>query len=154
MGFVVKLRPAVPKRVLFFAAAFVWGFASYRILGIGLSDVLRNTKSYWLNITIGLIGYYFFFKYVFFKMFLKHTRRIINAKSDRLFIFSFFDVKGFVIMAFMISFGIALKKANIVPSLYLGTFYITLGLSLFSAAASFMYAGIRYSVMQKVFLQK
>lgn len=143
-----KLRPTVPKRFLFFVAAFVWSFASYRILDIGFSDVLKNTKSYWINMVIGFIGFYFFFRYVFFKIYLKNTKRIINAKSDKLFIFSFFDVKGFVTMAFMITAGIALTKANIIPSLYIGTFYISLGLSLFSAAFSFMYAGVQYRVIQ------
>ncbi|WP_207654972.1 hypothetical protein [Haloimpatiens massiliensis] len=47
-------------------------------------------------------------------------------------------------MAFMITAGISLKRANIIPSLYLGTFYITLGISLFSAAISFASAGIKY----------
>lgn len=148
MKVVNKLKPAVPKRILFFAAAFVWGFASYRILDIGFSDVLRNTKSYWINIIAGFIGSYYFFRYVFFKMYLKHTKRIINAKSDKLCIFSFFDIKGFAIMAFMITGGITLRKANIIPPLYLGTFYITLGLSLLSAAISFIYAGGRYRVIQ------
>ena len=115
MEVVNKLKPAVPKRVLFFAAAFVWGFASYRVLGMGFSDVLRNTKSYWINIIIGFIGFYFFFRYVFFKMYLKHTKRIVNDKSDKLCIFSFFDVKGFVIMALMITGGITLRKADIIP---------------------------------------
>lgn len=148
MGLVNKLKPAVPKRVLFFVAAFVWGFASYRILDIGFFDVIRNTKSYWINMITGFIGFYFFFRYVFYKMYQRHTKRIINAKSDHLCIFSFFDIKGFMIMAFMITGGIVLRKAEIIPSLYLGTFYITLGLSLLSAAFSFMYAGVNYRVIK------
>lgn len=151
MECVIKLKPAVPKRILFFAAALVWGFASYRILEIGLSDVVKNTESYWLNFAIALIGYYFFFRYVFYKMYLKHTKRIIHAQPEWLCVFSFFDIKGFAIMAFMITGGIALRKANIIPPLYLGTFYITLGLSLFSAAFSFMYAGINYRSMKERF---
>lgn len=93
---------------------------------------------------IGLIGAYFFFKSVFYKMYKKHTRRIVNSQKEKLCIFSFFDTKGFIIMAFMITAGISLKRADIIPSLYLGTFYITLGISLFSAAISFASAGIKY----------
>lgn len=144
MDLLKKMKLTVPKRILFFAAALVWGFAGQRILAIGFTEILKNTKSYWLNILIGLVGFYFFFKYVFYKMFLKHTKRIINSKHERLFILAFFDIKGFCIMAFMITFGITLRKLNIVPTLYLGTFYISLGLSLFTAALSFLYSGIRY----------
>jgi hypothetical protein len=139
---------SVPKRVLFFAAAFVWGFAAYRILTLGFVDVLNNTKSYWINISIGLIGAYFFFKYVFYKMYLKHTKRIINSKFQQLCFFSFFDTKGYLIMTFMIIGGITLRKAHIIPSIYLGTFYMTLGVSLLLASISFMYSGIRYQIIK------
>ena len=147
-----KIKPGVPKRVLFFSAAAVWGFASSRILKIGVSDIVSNTSSYWINFAIGLFGCYFFFKYVFYKMFIKHTKRIVNLEVEKPCIFSFFDLKGFGIMAFMIAVGITLRRANIIPTLYMGTFYITLGLSLLFAAVSFLYAGIRYKTTVNKYL--
>lgn len=149
MDIVNKFKPGVPKRVLFFAAAAVWGFASYRILLIGFSDVINNSKNYWINILIGAVGFYFFFKYVFYRMYLKHTKRIINSETEKPCFFSFFDKKGFAIMAFMITGGITLRSAHIFPPLYLGTFYITLGLSLLAAGISFLYSGFRYEYMVK-----
>lgn len=151
MNIINKIKPAVPKRILFFLAALVWGFASYKILNLGLIDVIKSTKSYWINIAIGLVIFYFFFKYVFYKMYIKHTKRIINARSERLCMFSFFDIKGYIIMAFMITGGITLRKADIIPHLYLGTFYIGLGLAIFSAAVSFVYSGIRYNFVRDKF---
>lgn len=148
MALVNKPNFTVPKRVLLFVAAFVWGLASYRILDLGFSDVLSNTKSYWVNIVLGFIGFYFFYRYIFFKVFQRNTKRIINAITDGLPLFSFLDIKGFITMAFMITFGIILRRTKIIPSLYLGTFYITLGLSLLSGAFSFMYAGIKYEVIK------
>lgn len=148
MDIIKKIKPTVPKRILFYEAAFVWGFAASRILMIGFTDILSNTQSYWINVLLGLVGFYFFFKYVFYKMYLKHTKRIINSESDRLFVLSFFDTKGFTIMAFMITFGITLRKLNVVPSQYMGTFYISLGLSLLSAALSFLYSGVKYEDMK------
>ena len=147
MELIKKFKPGVPKRVLFFAAAFIWAFASNRILSIGFTDVMYNTKAYWINIIIGLTGFYFFFKYVFYKMYKKHTKRIINSEIEKPCVFSFFDIKGFLIMAFMITFGVTLRKASIVPPLYLGTFYLTLGFSLLAAALSFLYAGVRYKLI-------
>jgi hypothetical protein len=147
-----KLKLKVHKRVLFFFAAFVWGFAAYRILLIGVGDVLKNTEFYWINIIIGIIGVYFFFKGVFYKMYKKHTRRIINSESEKLFIISFFDVRGYIIMIFMITLGVTLRKLNVIPSLYIGTFYITLGGSLLSASLSFLYAALKYDrVKEKYF---
>lgn len=149
-----KIKIGVPKRVLFFSAAAVWGFASFRILKIGVSDIISDTSSYWINFAIGIVGFYFFFKYVFYKMYKKHTKRIVNLEIEKPCIFSFFDLKGFGIMAFMIAGGITLRRANIIPSLYMGTFYITLGLSLLSAAVSFLYAGFRYKFIAMKYLNK
>jgi len=147
MELVNKIKPGVPKRVLFFAAAFVWGFAANRILNIGINDVMINTKDYRINFGLALVGFYFFFKYVFYKMYKKHTKRIVNSEIEKPCIFSFFDIRGFAIMAFMITFGVTLRKARVIPPLYIGTFYITLGLSLLAAAVSFLYAGIRYKLI-------
>ena len=154
MDIINKLKPKVHKRVLFFLASFVWGFAAYRILLIGIEDVLKNTEFYWINMIIGIIGAYFFFKSVFYKMYKKHTKRIINSQSEKLCIFSFFDFRGYIIMIFMITFGITLRKLNVIPSLYLGTFYITLGGSLLSASLSFLYAALEYDRVKQKYLIK
>lgn len=150
----IKIKPGVPKRVLFFSAAAVWGFASSRILKIGVTDIISNSSSYWINFALGIFGCYFFFKYVFYKMYKKHTKRIVNMEIQNPCIFSFFDLKGFGIMAFMITGGITLRRANIIPTLYMGTFYITLGLSLLLAAGSFSYAGFRYKFITNKYLNE
>ena len=104
------------------------------------------------NIIIGIIGVYFFYKGVFYKMYIKHIKRIINSESEKLCIFSFFDIRGYIIMIFMITFGVTLRKLNVIPSLYLGTFYITLGGSLLSASLSFLDAALKYDrVKEKYF---
>lgn len=152
MDIIKKIKPAVPQKVLFFIAGLVWGFAGSKILTIGFSELYKNSNLIYLNIIIGIVGFYFFFKGVFYKMYKKHTRRIINSQIEKPCIFSFFDIKGYMIMAFMITFGILLRKANIMPPVYLGTFYIALGLSLFSAGVSFIYAGIRYEYIKVKYL--
>lgn len=149
-----NIKPGVPKRILFFFAAAVWGFASSRILKIGVNDIISNTSSYWINFAIGIFGFYFFFKYVFYKMYKKHTKRIIKSEIEKPCIFSFFDLKGFGIMAFMIICGGALRRSHIIPSLYMSTFYISLGLSLLSAAVSFLYAGVRFNFIESKYLNE
>lgn len=149
-----KIKPGVPKRVLFFLAAAVWGFASSRILKIGVTDIINYSSLYLVNFVIGITGCYFFFKYVFYKMYKKHTKRIVNMKIEKPCMFSFFDLKGFGIMIFMITGGITLRKSNIIPAAYMGTFYITLGLSLLLAAVSFLYAGFRYEFILSKYLNK
>lgn len=155
MDILKRFKLGVPKRVLFFAAALVWGIASYRIISMGIVDAVIKSKYYLLNIPIGLIIFYLFSKNVFNKMYLKHTKRIINGKIERPCIFSFFDFKGYVIMAFMITGGIALRRSKLIPPVYLGIFFIGLGLSLLLASAFFLYSGVRYAeIKEKYYIEK
>jgi len=146
-----KIKPAVPKRILFFVAALFWGFAAYRVLELGFSDVLGNTRLHWPYMVTGFVGFYFFFRYILLKVFRKNTKRIVNAKSDSPCFFSFFDFKGYVTIAFMITAGILLNKTEVIPPLYLGTFYISIGLSLLLAAFIFIHAGIKYEVVKTLY---
>lgn len=144
MSVLSKIKPGVPKRMLFFVAALAWGFAADRVLNIGASDIADNTDSYYIYIIIGLIGFYFFFKRVIFKAYFKYAKRIINLKHERPCVFSFFNLKGFMVMAIMIFTGITLRKIEYIPPLYIGTFYITVGASLLLASLCFLYSGIKY----------
>jgi len=65
---------------------------------------------------------------------------------------NFFDIKGFAIMAVMITFGVTIRKLGVIPPLYIGTLYITLGLSLLATAVSFLYVGIRYKLISIKYL--
>ena len=143
-----KLTPSVSKRVLFFAIAILWSIASIRILNIGSLGIIENTKNPFIFFVIGFVGFVFFFRIVFFKVFIKHTKRIVNKEKEKVCLFSFLDFKGYILMICLISLGVFLKITNIIPMLYLGTFYISLGLSLLSTAISFVYSGIRYNYME------
>ena len=55
-------------------------------------------------------------------------------------------------MASMITLGITLRQLHIIPPLYLGTFYLSLGMSLFSAGLCFLYTGLRYKLMKLIFV--
>lgn len=76
---------------------------------------------------------------VFGKLVRKHTYRIINYQEEKQFFLKFFDVKSFLIMAFMISFGIGIRMSNILPDLYIAVFYSGLGAALFLAGLLFGY---------------
>ncbi|UJS17073.1 MAG: hypothetical protein L3J17_14325 [Candidatus Jettenia sp.] len=147
MNLFQKLKPGIPKRGLFYIATVVWGFVSFRILSIGFDDIFENTSFYWIFLLAGALLSIPFFKFFFLRISNKHIRRILNVKSERPCLFSFFDIKGYGIMAFMIALGIIAQKIRIVPLLYIGTFYISLGLALFFSALRFFISGIRYKHM-------
>ena len=142
MYFLDRLTPRVNKNILLLLASLVWGFAGFKILSIGLPDMIKHWYMPILFIFIAFIVYFLFTKFVFFKMFIKHRNRILSYENELKCIFAFFDIKGYLIMIFMITFGILLRNAHIVPPLYLGTFYTGLGLSLATASVCFMYTFI------------
>ena len=144
MKILEKLKPGIPKRGLLFMATLVWGFVSYRIITIGLEDIFKNTPIYWVFILAGVLLSIPFFRFFFLRISNKHIKRMLNAKSEWPCLFSFFDVKSYLIMAFMIALGITLQKIKIVPLLYIGTFYISLGLSLFFSALHYLVSGVWY----------
>ncbi|BDB02074.1 hypothetical protein CBOS2020_21480 [Clostridium botulinum] len=77
-------------------------------------------------------------------MFKKHTKKIINNALQKHCIFSFFDIKSYFIMGFMIFFGVTIRSLGIFNPIYLGTFYIGLGSPLFIAGLSFLISSLKF----------
>ncbi|SHH70439.1 hypothetical protein SAMN02745196_01115 [Clostridium collagenovorans DSM 3089] len=143
MSLIEKYSPKVSKRVLLLLAGIVWGFAGYNILRLGIPDMISNWHTPIINLIFALVIFGLFFKFVFFKMFKKHNKRINSYVKSKICAFAFFDAKGYLIMAFMITFGVLLRKSGIVNPLYLGTFYVGLGSSLAGAGVCFLVAYIK-----------
>ena len=60
----------------------------------------------------------------------KHTRRIEQKKETRNCPFSFFDVKSWIIMIFMISLGITIRSFHLLPERFISVFYTGLSIAL------------------------
>jgi hypothetical protein len=144
-----KLKPGVPKQVLILVAASIWGFASFRILRMAFIKIDNNALHIWLNYVIGIAGFIPFYWFVFRKVGKRYVHRIINLQQEKTCIFAFFDVRGYVLMTLMIISGITISRLHLMPDLYLGTFFISLGLSLMSAAIYYLYAGYRFYLLKK-----
>mgnify|MGYP001570240379 FL=1 len=144
MNFLSILKPGIPKRGLLFIAASVWGFVSFRLLSIGVANILENTPLWWAYVAGGMVLSFPFFRFFFLGISEKHIKRMLGIKSPRPCLFSFFDVKGYIIMVFMISLGIFSQRIKAIPAFYLGTFYTSLGLALLFSALNFLFSGIRY----------
>ncbi|HPT15276.1 MAG TPA: hypothetical protein PK796_10830 [Bacteroidales bacterium] len=142
--YLLKLKPGVPKIVLIIVGASVWAFASYRILKLGIREIEREALHQWVNYLIGFAGFIPFFVLVFRKVSRKYVSRIINHKQRRPCVFGFFDLRGYVLMSFMITAGILVSHWSVIPELYKGTFFISLGLSLLASAVYFIIEGIKF----------
>lgn len=141
----IKYTPKVEKRTLLLIAGIVWGFAGFRVLTLGVGDVQINNGNWIISIVSGSIVFYMFFKFIFSKMFKKHTRRIINSSLEKHCVFSFFDVKSYCIMGFMIFLGITVRNIGVFNPVYVGDFYMGLGLALFMAGVLFLLSSIKFA---------
>ncbi|MFQ7566302.1 MAG: hypothetical protein ACLRMQ_11395 [Clostridium perfringens] len=137
MDGIKKFTPRVIKRILIFIAGLVWGFAGFRVFTLGFGDVMSHHGNLIITIIFAAVIFFVFFKFIFSKMFKKHTTRIVNSKLDKHCVFSFFDFKSYLIMGFMIFFGISVRNLGIFNPVYLGDFYMGLGAALFMAGVYF-----------------
>jgi len=131
--------PRVSKAYLFLIAAFVWTFAGAMLEYKGYSFLKLYPQHEIIKITGCLIFGLLFFKFVFAELSKKHVGRISNLAIDHPCLFSFFNLKSYLMMGLMISSGIILRKTGIVSPEYLSLIYMTMGIPLLMSSFRFYY---------------
>lgn len=126
----------VKKRTLLAVAGCVWLLAGVNVARLGvLSYGLLKSISIW-HIALSLLVFCAF-GFMFFKMSLKHTKRIHSFKEDFKPVWHFFDIKSYIIMAVMMGGGIWLRYSGLVPDVFIAVFYTGLGCALALAGVLF-----------------
>jgi hypothetical protein len=138
----ISLTPRVSKHYLLLIAAFVWTFAGGMLLVRGYSFLTAFPAFRALKILGCLLGGLVFFKLLFAKISAKHVLRIQGMPIDRPCLFSFFNVKSYLMMGIMISSGILLRKSGVISAEYLSLIYITMGIPLLMSSFRFYYSFI------------
>jgi len=138
------LKPGVPKIILIAIGAALWGFAAFRILRMGFIYIEQHALHHTLNYLIGLAGFFPFFLLVFRKVSIKYINRIKNLPSQRPCIFAFFSLRGYMMMTIMIGLALIINRWKLIPELYEGTFFISLGLSLLASAVVYIFEGVQF----------
>lgn len=131
----------VSNKNLLLIASIVWLIAGYNVLSIGIKAYTDYLTL--LNVVLSMIVFFIFQHFVFRPLVNKHTKRIKSYKTPQLFI-HFFDLKSFLIMAFMMTFGIILRVFNLAPEVFIAVFYTGLGTSLCLAGGLFLKNCIGY----------
>ena len=125
----------VKRNTLLLIACFVWGIAGFNILRIGVMAYPAYYSI--LNFLLSILVFVVFQKFVFGKLVKKHTARINSYQEERHFFLKFFDKKAFIIMAVMMTGGIALRASELAPERFIAVFYTGLGASLLLAGLLF-----------------
>jgi hypothetical protein len=150
MNIIQSLKPELPRRYLLFIAAFAWTFAGSMLLYKGSTLFLDYRNFFWLRLICSVISGVVFYLLLFSKISFKHTKRIVNLKHNRPCLFSFFNLKSYILMTVMITSGILLRKSGLVAPEYLAILYITMGIPLFLSAFRFYYYGIFYNEVENL----
>ena len=94
----------IKKQTLLLLASLVWMIAGFNVLRIGIETYAEYQTV--INYIVTIIVFLLFWFMVFYKLTNKHTIRIQGYEEEKQLFYKFFDLKSFLIMAFMISFGI------------------------------------------------
>lgn len=89
-------------------------------------------------LVVGAVLAFFAFHAMFGTIVLKNAQRIRGLERERLSFLRFLDLKGYLTMAFMMSFGFGLRLTGLIPNWFFAFFYTGLGSALALAGASFL----------------
>ncbi len=117
----------------------LWTAIGTKIAITGLSHYLQIIESWALVWMIPLSVLVFVAFYMMFTgVVRKYSERILSMKEEKTSIFRTFSLKGYLVIAFMISLGIGLKHIPGIPSNFFAWFYCGLGPGLLSAGVRFL----------------
>ena len=127
----------IPTKHLLLVNGLLWTAIGIRIAIIGVTyyQGLESVKWwYYLLSALVFVGFWLMFTGVV----RKYAARIMAMTEPRTSIFKTFSVKGYIIIAFMITLGITLKRIPQVPDSFIAWFYSGLGPGLLSAGIRFI----------------
>lgn len=124
------IKPAVNKQLLIFLAGMMWIGVGVMLDSLAASWLLAYGKSMaFVFLAIGFAGALVIHHFGFLRIVDKNLGRISKMEGKRC-AFSFISWKSYIIVAIMITGGIALRQSPI-PKQYLSVLYIGIGTALF-----------------------
>lgn len=136
------MKYGVRRHTLLFIAGSIWILAGANILRIGILTWLNDTNNWIWKTGLAAIVFLFFFRMIFRKLLRKHTARILR-KKEKSCPFSFFDLRGWIVMIGMITFGVIIRKLGLMPAVFIAVFYTGLSTALILTGFLFLRQGYK-----------
>ena len=93
----------VKKRALLLIAGIVWLIAGFNVARLGIISYFEIEQQwYWYVLSVVI---FLLFGTMFYKMSVKHTKRIMGYSEERQPFWRFFDLKAYIIMAGIYHYG-------------------------------------------------
>ena len=137
----------VKKRALLAIAGFVWLAAGFNVARLGVLSYIGLDGISIVHILLSIVVFCVF-GFMFYRMSVRHTKRIRSYPQETRPVWNFFDLKSYLIMAFMMSGGIWLRNSELAPDVFIAVFYTGLGCALGSAGILFWVNFIKVLVPQ------
>lgn len=137
-------------------AAVVWLAAGANIMSMGVSAYGEALSAVApgahhgvaLAMLAGTVATFLLFHLMIFaKVVRTNSARVLSldAPDGRAGVLRFLDTKGYLIMGAMMAMGIGLRLSGMVPSWFIGSFYVGLGAALVAGASQFTVRRVRAS---------
>ena len=126
----------VKKRALLAIAGSVWLAAGFNVARLGVLSYIGLDGFSIVHILLSIVVFCVF-GFMFYRMSVRHTKRIRSYPQETRPVWNFFDLKSYLIMAFMMSGGIWLRNSVLAPEVFIAVFYTGLGCALGSAGILF-----------------
>ena len=127
----------IPTRHLLLVNGLLWLAVGTRILLVGIGSYLHLETVRWWYLLLSAAVFAGFFR-MFTGVVRKYAGRITSLPEPRTSVLKTFSPKGYLIIAFMISLGILLRRIPQVPDSFIAWFYCGLGSGLISAGIRFV----------------
>ncbi|MEB3011501.1 MULTISPECIES: hypothetical protein [unclassified Parvimonas] len=132
------------KRNLFIFAGLLWLFAGIMVMNVGIPFLINDDKMFIFGFLGAIAIFLIFYIMIFSKYVHKHKNRILNDKREQMKIWEFFDKSSYILMFFMMTFGIALRFSGFLPNFFFEFFYSGLGFALSLSGVSFLILAFKY----------
>ncbi|AFA47264.1 hypothetical protein [Acetobacterium woodii] len=132
----------VSKKSLLGISALVWMIAGFNVLRLGILEYPEHLSVILVFLTVLS---FLPFGFMFQNMVKKNTIRINSFTNEKILFLKFFPLKSYLIITFMMSFGIFLRNNDNVPRYFIAFFYTGLGTALFLAGIKFAVNFFRWS---------
>lgn len=101
----------VKKRALLAIAGCVWLAAGFNVARLGVLSYIELDGISIVHILLSIVVFCVF-GFMFYRMSVRHTKRIRSYPQETRPVWNFFDLKSYLIMAFMMSGGIWLRNSG------------------------------------------
>ncbi len=131
------MKYGVNKEILLITAGTVWIIAGANILRIGIVTWLNNSEGWMFKIGEATIVSSAVLRINLQKTLLQAYSKDRTEKEQKN-CFSFFDVKSWIVMIFMICMGITIRSFHLLPESFISVFYTGLSIALILTGVLFI----------------